>query len=87
LADKKEIDRIIERLQKLELNDIIAKEYLNEAIVCIQNDCHRSAILMTWSVMMFVLYKEIEGWGLQEFARRLASRKKIKPILTMYDLN
>jgi len=41
---------------------------------------------MAWSVMMFVLYKEIEGWGLRDFAR-LSLRKKIRAILSMYDLN
>lgn len=80
-------ENIILLLNNIELNDNTAKSYLQETTECLKNNCYRSAILMSWSVLMFIIYKEIEAWNLQEFIHRMIKKWKIPTINNIYDLN
>jgi len=44
-----------------------AKKYIEEAIVCIENDLYRAAVVMTWSAAMHFLKKEVVKNHLNDF--------------------
>lgn len=50
-----------------ELNDVDTKQYLTEAIKCIENRLYRASVVMTWSAAIHILKKEVEDKYLNVF--------------------
>jgi len=50
-----------------ELNDVDTKQYLTEAITCIENRLYRASVVMTWSAAIHILKKEVEDKYLNVF--------------------
>ena len=65
------------------------EEYAREAANCLQNDCYRASVILSWNVLMSYLYGKIESYGLSNFGR-VARKKGIAfkgRINNRYDLN
>jgi len=65
------------------------QEYAEEAAKCLENDCFKAAIILSWNVLILFLYRKIETYGLSNFAR-VARKKGFNfkgRINTIYDLN
>ena len=67
LTDKPLIEQasLLRSLIKSLDND--AKKYLEEAIVCMENELHRASVVMTWSAAMHFLKKEVVNNHLHDF--------------------
>ena len=64
-------------------------DYIQEAIKSFDNNCNRSTIILIWNMFIYFLYKKIEEYNLNDFAK-LAISKNIKfegKINTIWDLN
>jgi hypothetical protein len=89
LDDNQAQDTLTGKLQTIDIGEGRAKEYLNEAIDCFRNGYYRATILLLWNVLMYVLYKKIEEYGIENFVG-LAKSKNMRfqgNINNLYDLN
>lgn len=84
-----DLQHLLERLGTTSFEDDHAVEYLKEAIDCLKHDHFRAATVLFWSILMYVAYRRIEQYGLDDFVR-FAVSKGLKPsgnVNSVYDLN
>ena len=74
LVPKEKANELRELIEKLKNDE--DKEYLNEAILCIEYGLNKAAVVMTWSAAMYFLKKEVVKNYLNDFNAEAA---KVNP--------
>ena len=65
LVSKEKAEELRKLIKNLKNNE--DTEYLNEAMLCIENELYRAAVVMTWSAAMHFLKKEVVKNHLNDF--------------------
>jgi hypothetical protein len=65
LVSKEKAEELSKLIKNLKNNE--DTEYLNEAMLCIENELYRAAVVMTWSAAMHFLKKEVVKNHLNDF--------------------
>lgn len=77
-----ELRELIKHLKSVE-----DKEYLNEAILCIEHGLNKASVVMTWSAAIHFLKKEVAKNHLNDFnAQAVKANPKWRPAKTSDDL-